>query len=87
MRKSRTTGGSQTEWLDYFFEELVPKDSFVLFTTNSDISIGPRFASNMNRRNQLVAWFGANIAVHRPNLFAFPLVFGTRTGRTGMGLY
>ena len=61
------------EWLDYFFEELVPKDSFVLFTTNSDISIGPRFASNMNRRNQLVAWFGANIAVHRPNLFAFPL--------------
>lgn len=61
------------EWLDYFFGELAPKDSFVLFTTNSDIPIGPRAAANMDRRNQLVSWFGANIAVNRPNLFAFPL--------------
>ena len=38
-------------------------------------------------RNQLVSWFGANIAVNRPNLFAFPLGISDPIGRTGMGLY
>jgi len=61
------------EWLDYFFRELAPQDSFVLFTSNSDASIDARAAANMDGQDQLVAWFGANIAVNRTNLFAFPL--------------
>ena len=61
------------EWLDFFFQKLAPKDSFVLFTSNSDAPIGPSAAAKMDLRDQLVAWFGTNVVVERPNLFAFPL--------------
>jgi hypothetical protein len=61
------------EWLEYFFRKLAPSHRFVLVTTNSDASIGPRAVENMDRRPQLVAWFGANVTVRHPKLFALPL--------------
>lgn len=61
------------EWLSYFFRTLAPSERFVLFSHNSESLIDPSIAANLARQHQLVAWFGANVAVHRPNLFAFPL--------------
>lgn len=60
------------DFLDYFFAQLAPRENFVLFSHNSDYPVDARFRRRLEQR-QLVAWFGANVALRHPKLFAFPL--------------
>lgn len=62
----------KSDFLASFFRELAPDDDFVLFSHNSDLEIGDAFSRDLGRP-ELVAWFGANVALRHPKLFALPL--------------
>lgn len=72
----------KSDWLEYFFRELAPDSPFVLFTSNSDRTIGREFARHLRRPN-LVAWFAVNAAFSHPKLFAIPLGIGDPSSRHG----
>jgi hypothetical protein len=65
----------KSDWLEYFFRELAPDSPFVLFTANSDRTIGRKFVRHLQRPN-FVAWFAVNAAFSHPRLFAIPLGIG-----------
>lgn len=62
----------KSDFLEYFFREVAPRDEFVLFSHNSDRAIDERFARRL-ARPQLRAWFAENAAFRHPKLFALPL--------------
>lgn len=62
----------KTDWLEYFFRHVAPREPFVLLSHNSDRPIGRGFLRQARRRN-LVAWFGTNVTVAHPKVFALPL--------------
>ena len=62
----------RSDSLEYFFARLAPRDRYVLFTHNSDRTIGSRFRSQLDDR-RLVAWLAQNVALEHPKLHAIPI--------------
>jgi hypothetical protein len=62
----------KTDYLEYFFRELAPREPFVLFSHNSDRAVDERFVRELRAR-RLLKWFAANPAVDHPKLRALPL--------------
>lgn len=62
----------KTDYLEYFFAEHCPQTPFVLFSHNSDLTIGERFLERLDDP-RLMAWFAQNPAVRHPKLRAFPI--------------
>jgi hypothetical protein len=62
----------KVDHLDRFFEESLPRESFVLVSHNGDYSIDERYRRQLRRR-RLRAWFAANVALRHPKLIPIPL--------------
>jgi hypothetical protein len=62
----------KADYLEYFFAKLAPADPFVLFSHNSDRSIGSSFARELRRRS-LRAWLAQNPSFEHPKLRALPI--------------
>jgi len=62
----------KADFLEYFFSGLMPDGEFVLFSHNSDRSIGKEFSRRLERAS-LVAWFAQNAAFPHPKLRAIPI--------------
>jgi hypothetical protein len=72
----------KSDFLEYFFRELAPKEPFVLFTHNSDRTIGEGFLREL-RRPRLIAWFAQNPGVEHPKLRALPIGIANPRWRHG----
>jgi hypothetical protein len=72
----------KSDFLEYFFRELAPRESFVLFSHNSDRPIDARFSREL-RRPRLAAWFAQNAAVDHPKLHALPIGIANPRWRHG----
>jgi hypothetical protein len=62
----------KADFLEYFFADLRPDDDFVLFSHNSDRTIGRRFRRRLRRKN-LIAWFAQNPVLRHERLRALPI--------------
>jgi hypothetical protein len=62
----------KSEYLEYFFRSVAPREPFVLFSHNSDRAIDSTFRRQLRRRD-LVTWFAANLAITHPKLQAIPV--------------
>ncbi|HWD24109.1 MAG TPA: hypothetical protein VG368_01480, partial [Acidimicrobiales bacterium] len=62
----------RSDSLEYFFARLAPREPYVLFTHNSDRTIGSRFRRRLDDR-RLVAWFAQNVELEHPKLHAIPI--------------
>lgn len=65
------------EFLEFFFRRLAPRETYVLFTHNSntDRPIGPRFERRL-RQPELTAWFSTQVVLRHPKLFPIPIGVG-----------
>lgn len=62
----------KADYLEYFFARCAPRTPFVLFSHNSDRTIGRSFRREL-RRPSLVAWFAQNATLDHPKLRALPI--------------
>jgi hypothetical protein len=68
---------ANSEYLEYFFRHLAPRDDYVLFTHNSNIDrpIDDRFRNRLDSR-ELTAWFSIQVMTRHPKLHPMPLGVG-----------
>lgn len=68
---------ANSEFLEYFFRRLAPREDYVLFThnTTTDRPIDARFRSRLDRP-EMIAWFSVQVMTRHPKLFSTPLGVG-----------
>jgi len=62
----------KVDHLERFFDELLPRERFVLVSHNGDYPIDERYRRQLRRR-RLRAWFAANVAFRHRKLIPIPL--------------
>lgn len=64
----------KTDFLWFFVQKILPRltKKFILITHNSDQSVGSNYVELLNNNN-LIKWYGQNIDIKHPKLYALPI--------------